>query len=191
MAPTSAGWSAVTPLGFNGSDNYGTFQYNTQNSAGLFTGVDFADFLLGLPYQTFYDVVEEDNDGKSTHYHFFGQDQWKVSSNLRSLMAYATSFIPAITTFTEISETFFPSRDQANRSIPWSLKPTGQGLPGQRQCLYSLWFDHGQHDQWSGLHAGALQQPGRLPQRLEKISSSTGSCHDSDLPTGRLTVTRL
>ena len=56
---------AVTPLGFNGSDNYGTFQYNTQNSSGLFTGVDFADFLLGLPYQTFYDVVEEDNDGKS------------------------------------------------------------------------------------------------------------------------------
>ena len=58
---------AVTPLGFNGSDNYGTFQFNTSNSAGLFTGVDFADFLLGLPYQTFYDVVQADNDGKSTH----------------------------------------------------------------------------------------------------------------------------
>ena len=73
---------ADTPLGFNGSDNYGTFQYNTQNSAGLFTGVDFADFLTGLPYQTFYDVVQEDNDGKSTHYHFFGQDQWKATQNL-------------------------------------------------------------------------------------------------------------
>jgi hypothetical protein len=73
---------ALTPLGFNGSDNYGTFQYNTKNSAGLFTGVDFADFLSGLPYQTFYDVVEEDNDGKSTHYHFYGQDQWKVSPRL-------------------------------------------------------------------------------------------------------------
>lgn len=73
---------AITPLGFNGSDNYGTFQYNTKGSAGLFTGVDFADFLLGLPYQTFYDVVQQDNDGKSTHYHFYGQDQWRVSSNL-------------------------------------------------------------------------------------------------------------
>ncbi len=73
---------AVTPLGFNGADNYGTFQYNTSNSAGLFTGVDFADFLSGLPYQTFYDVVQEDNDGKSTDYSFFGQDQWKLSSNL-------------------------------------------------------------------------------------------------------------
>ncbi|HVJ07821.1 MAG TPA: carboxypeptidase regulatory-like domain-containing protein [Acidisarcina sp.] len=73
---------AVTPLGFNGSDNYGTFQYNTQGSAGLFTGVDFADFLSGLPYQTFYDAVQQDNDGSSVHYHFFGQDQWKVTPNL-------------------------------------------------------------------------------------------------------------
>ncbi len=35
-----------------------------------------------------------------------------------SLMAFATSFIPAITTFTEISATLFPSRDRANPSIP-------------------------------------------------------------------------
>lgn len=73
---------AASPLGFNGADNYGTFQYNRQDSAGLFTGVDFADFLSGLPYQTFYDVVQQDNDGKSIHYHFFGQDQWKVNSSL-------------------------------------------------------------------------------------------------------------
>ena len=73
---------AITPLGFNGSDNYGTFQYNTSGSAGLFTGVDFADFLSGLPYQTFYDVVSQDNDGKSTHYNFFVQDQWKVNQDL-------------------------------------------------------------------------------------------------------------
>ncbi len=73
---------AVTPLGFNGADNYGTFQFNTSNSAGLFTGVDFADFLLGTPYQTFYDVVQADNDGKSTHYSFFAQDQWKATNSL-------------------------------------------------------------------------------------------------------------
>ena len=73
---------AVTPLGFIGANNYGTFQYNTTGSAGLFTGVDFADFLSGLPYETFYDVVSQDNDGKSAHYDFYGQDQWKVSDNL-------------------------------------------------------------------------------------------------------------
>ena len=76
------GLEAITPLGFNGSDNFGTFQFNTSNSAGLFTGVDFADFLSGLPYQTFYDVVQADNDGKSTHYAFYGQDQWKLTDRL-------------------------------------------------------------------------------------------------------------
>jgi hypothetical protein len=68
---------AITPLGFNGSDNYGTYQFNTSGSTGLFTGVDFADFLLGTPYETFYDVVKQDNDGISAHYHFFGQDEWR------------------------------------------------------------------------------------------------------------------
>ncbi len=85
---------AITPLGFNGSDNYGTFQYNTKNSSGLFTGVDFADFLLGLPYQTFYDVVQEDNDGKSTHYHFFAQDQWKLTPNLSITYGLRYEFHP-------------------------------------------------------------------------------------------------
>ncbi len=73
---------AVTPLGFVGANNYGTFQYNTTGSSGLFTGVDFADFLSGLPYNTFYDVVSQDNDGKSAHYDFYGQDQWQVSDRL-------------------------------------------------------------------------------------------------------------
>ena len=73
---------AITPLGFNGSDNYGTYQFNTKGSAGMFTGVDFADFLLGIPYETFYDVVKQDNDGISAHYHFYGQDDWRLNSRL-------------------------------------------------------------------------------------------------------------
>jgi hypothetical protein len=73
---------AITPLGFNGSDNYGTYTFNTSGSAGLFTGVDFGDFLLGIPDQTFYDVVREDNDGLSNHYAFFGQDEWRVTPQL-------------------------------------------------------------------------------------------------------------
>jgi len=73
---------AVTPLGFNGSDNYGTYQFHTSGSEGLFTGVDFGDFLLGLPDQTFYDVVRQDNDGLSNHYAVFGQDEWRLNPRL-------------------------------------------------------------------------------------------------------------
>ena len=73
---------AITTLGFNGSDNYGTYTFNTKGSVGAFTGVDFADFLLGIPDASFYDVVRQDNDGLSGHYHFFGQDEWRLNSRL-------------------------------------------------------------------------------------------------------------
>jgi hypothetical protein len=73
---------AITPLGFNGSDNYGTYIFNAAGSVGMFTGVDFADFLLGLPNASFYDTVQQDNDGVSGHYHFFGQDEWRLSPKL-------------------------------------------------------------------------------------------------------------
>ncbi len=74
---------AITPLGFNGSDNYGTYTFSDGNgSQGAFTGVDFADFLLGIPNATFYDVVRQDNDGLSNHYHFFAQDEWRLNPRL-------------------------------------------------------------------------------------------------------------
>jgi len=74
---------ALTPLGFNGADNYGTFGYsNSGDFVGQYTGVDFADFLSGIPNNTFYDVVQQDNDGKSTHYHFYAQDEWKATPQL-------------------------------------------------------------------------------------------------------------
>jgi hypothetical protein len=73
---------SVTPLGFSGADNYGSYQFNNSNSTGLFTGVDFADFLLGLPNQTFYDVVKQDNHGIAAIYSFYAQDEWRVSPKL-------------------------------------------------------------------------------------------------------------
>ncbi len=74
---------AISPLGFNGSDNYGTYGFTDGNgSQGAFTGVDFADFLLGIPNQTFYDVVKQDNDGLSAHYHIYGEDEWRISPRL-------------------------------------------------------------------------------------------------------------
>jgi hypothetical protein len=72
-----------SPLGFFGADNYGTFGYTTSGSAvGNYTGVDFADFLVGIPNATEYDTVQQDNDGSTIHYHFFAQDQWKAMNRL-------------------------------------------------------------------------------------------------------------
>ncbi|HKS76645.1 MAG TPA: TonB-dependent receptor, partial [Terriglobales bacterium] len=81
---------ALSPLGFNGADNYGTYNFHTSGSAGLFTGVDFADFLLGIPNQTFYDVVKQDNDGLSMHYAAYAQDEWRL--NRRLTLSYGVRY---------------------------------------------------------------------------------------------------
>ena len=74
---------ARSGLGFNGADNYGTYYFTDgTGSQGAYTGVDFAEFLTGTPDATFYDVVSQDNDGVSQHYHFFAQDDWRVNQNL-------------------------------------------------------------------------------------------------------------
>jgi hypothetical protein len=82
---------AVTPLGFNGADNYGTFDY----SSALFTGNEFADFLVGTPNTTFYDVVQADNDGRTMHYHAFAQDQWRVNDRLTLSYGIRYEYHPA------------------------------------------------------------------------------------------------
>jgi Carboxypeptidase regulatory-like domain len=78
---------SISVLSFNGADNYGTYYFNCgcvpgNASAGAYTGIDFGDFLTGVPNSTFYDVVSQDNDGVSVHYHFYGQDDWRVSQKL-------------------------------------------------------------------------------------------------------------
>jgi len=68
---------AVTALGFFGADNYGTFSFT-----GLFTGNDFADFLLGLPEESDLDNVTNDNDGRSRHWALYAQDNFHVNQRL-------------------------------------------------------------------------------------------------------------
>lgn len=66
-----------TALGFIGADNYGNFSFG-----GGFSGNSFADFLLGLPTQTSYGNVTSDNDGRSTHYHAYIQDNFRATPKL-------------------------------------------------------------------------------------------------------------
>ena len=81
----------ISPLGFNGADNYGTFDF----SEATFTGQEFADFLLGLPTFSATDQVKQDNDGKTMHYHFYGQDTWQVSPRLTLTYGLRYEFHPA------------------------------------------------------------------------------------------------
>lgn len=71
---------AITVLGFTSGDNYGNFFFNPAGPTS--TGQEFADFLLGVPYQTQLDNVNADNKGTSSAYAFYGQDNWKALPNL-------------------------------------------------------------------------------------------------------------
>ncbi len=68
---------AKTNLGFIGSDNYGNFSFD-----GRYSGKDFADFMLGIPYHSAFAYVRMDNDGLALHYSFYVQDSFKLSPKL-------------------------------------------------------------------------------------------------------------
>ena len=88
----AAKFRAVDALGFFGADNYGTYQFN-----GMFTGNDFADFLIGAPSQTDLDNVQLDNDGRNYILAFFAQDSWKVSKRLTVELGLRFDYHPGYT----------------------------------------------------------------------------------------------
>jgi hypothetical protein len=73
----------ITGTGITTGDNYGNFYFsNAGNAVGAFTGVDFADFLLGIPDSSFYDDITTDDDAVGAEYHVYAQDHWRVAPRL-------------------------------------------------------------------------------------------------------------
>lgn len=68
------------PTSFYGADNYGTF-----NFTGMFTGNEFADFLLGTPYQSEVDNLPGEYGGQTNTYAVYAQDNWKVTPNFTAV----------------------------------------------------------------------------------------------------------
>lgn len=62
---------------FTTGDDYGDFDFE-----GRFSGNDFADFLLGIPDSSQISKTGPDSDGRVWHYHFYAQDNFKVSPKL-------------------------------------------------------------------------------------------------------------
>ena len=112
---------AITPLGFFGADNYGTFGFNTGNN---FTGQEFADFLIGTPQTTAYDTVTADNDGISTHYNFYAQDEWKVTPRLNVFYGARYEYHPGYHDPSGNTGNFDPSVPLSGRVI---YPDSGQG----------------------------------------------------------------
>ena len=58
-------------------DNWGRFDFN-----GIFTGYDYADFILGLPFTTAWDGDPPRTDARQNEVGFFIQDDWKARDDL-------------------------------------------------------------------------------------------------------------
>ena len=97
---------AFTPLSFTPSDNYGNLYFQ---QTGSYTGNEFADFLVGTPYQTQTDSVTSDNNGTSTAYAFYVQDSWKATTNLTLTFGLRYELHPAFASSNGEIANFDPS----------------------------------------------------------------------------------
>jgi Carboxypeptidase regulatory-like domain len=76
-------YTYIGGTGISTGDNYGNFFFsNSGNAVGTFTGVDFADFLLGIPNNSSYDDITRDIDGSAAEYHAYAEDHWRVTPRL-------------------------------------------------------------------------------------------------------------
>jgi hypothetical protein len=78
--------------GSSPADDYGDFFFN-----GQYTGNNFADFLLGVPYYTYVTHTPPRNiDGTTTHYYGYAADTFRATQKLTLNVGLRISRLPAL-----------------------------------------------------------------------------------------------
>jgi hypothetical protein len=78
--------------GSSAADDYGDFFFN-----GQYTGNNFADFLLGVPYYTYVTHTPPRNiDGTTTHYYGYAADTFRATQKLTLDVGLRISRLPAL-----------------------------------------------------------------------------------------------
>ncbi len=78
--------------GTSAADDYGDFFFN-----GNYSGNNFADFLLGVPYYTYVTHTPPRNiDGKTTHYYGYATDTFRATNKLTLDLGLRISRLPAL-----------------------------------------------------------------------------------------------
>ncbi len=96
------------------SINYGTFLFDANNTA---TGDQFADFLVGVPFQSQPNTIRQDNDAATNSYAFYGQDSWKATQNLTLNYGLRYELHPALSAADGLAGNFDPSIARTGRLI--------------------------------------------------------------------------
>ena len=101
IAHTQAGGS--TPAG-----NYGNF-YFYSGAGSTATGQEFADFLIGVPFQSQTETIHADNNAAANAYAVYAQDSWKATPNLNLNFGVRYEFHPALASTNGLVGNFDPS----------------------------------------------------------------------------------
>lgn len=96
------------------SINYGNFTFDPNNSA---TGNEWADFLVGVPYQNNSNHITQDNDGATNAYAFYAQDNWKATNNLNVTFGLRYEYHPPLAATNGLAGNFDPSIARTGRLI--------------------------------------------------------------------------
>ncbi len=96
------------------SINYGNFTFDPTNTA---TGNEWADFLVGVPYQTQTNHISQDNDAAANAYAFYVQDNWKATQNLNVTVGLRYEYHPALAATNGLAGNFDPSIPRTGRLI--------------------------------------------------------------------------
>ena len=107
VAHTEAGGATL-------SINYGNFFFDPNNTA---TGNEFADFLIGVPYQSQSNNIRQDNDGSANSYAVYAQDSWKASPRLNLNFGLRYEYHPALAASNGLTGNFDPSVPRTGRLI--------------------------------------------------------------------------
>ena len=104
---------ANTPLDLTAGDNYGSFLFAPQE----YTGQEFADFLIGAPFQSYTDNITTNNRGRSAAYAFYAQDNWRARPNLNVTFGLRYEYHPAFYALDGNISNFDPSVAKSGRLI--------------------------------------------------------------------------
>ncbi len=115
------------------SINYGNFSFDQSYSA---TGDQFADFLLGVPYQNQSNNIRSDNDASANSYAFFAQDTWKITPKLNLSYGLRYEFHPALASTNGLDGNFSPAGPHRAAHLPGGVCEFARcRRAGQRQRL--------------------------------------------------------
>lgn len=80
-------------------------------------GQEFADFLLGVPYQSQTNAINQDNNGTTNSYAFYAQDSWKTTQNLTLNFGLRYDYHPGLVASGGLAGNFDPSIPRSGQLI--------------------------------------------------------------------------